>query len=54
MNLSFSQFTPEIWDIALSVVRKTLKSQKIPKNLITMHLRRGDFKVRPFLSSSFF
>ncbi|GAA5849462.1 hypothetical protein JCM8547_000460 [Rhodosporidiobolus lusitaniae] len=41
----YMDFRPEIWEIALDVVRKTLKTKEIPKNLITMHLRRGDFKT---------
>ncbi|GAA6027547.1 hypothetical protein JCM8097_007916 [Rhodosporidiobolus ruineniae] len=41
----YIDFKPEIWDIAISAVKRTFKLDYIPKNLITMHLRRGDFKT---------
>jgi len=41
----FSQFSPGVWEIALDATYRTLKTRSIPKNLITVHLRRGDFKV---------
>ncbi|GAA6007852.1 hypothetical protein JCM10207_004899 [Rhodosporidiobolus poonsookiae] len=41
----YMDFQPDIWDIAISAVKRTLKTSFIPKNLITMHLRRGDFKT---------
>ncbi|GAA5825612.1 hypothetical protein JCM11251_000309 [Rhodosporidiobolus azoricus] len=41
----YMDFKPEIWDIAVSVAKRTLKLSYVPKNLITIHLRRGDFKT---------
>ncbi|GAA5863247.1 hypothetical protein JCM8547_002876 [Rhodosporidiobolus lusitaniae] len=38
-------FKPEIWDVALYAVRKTLGVAEIPEELITVHLRRGDFET---------
>ncbi|ORY63678.1 hypothetical protein BCR35DRAFT_334785 [Leucosporidium creatinivorum] len=38
----FVDFTPEIWDIALSSVYETLEVDVLPP-LVTVHLRRGDF-----------
>ncbi|GAA5970808.1 hypothetical protein JCM11641_004462 [Rhodosporidiobolus odoratus] len=40
----YMDFHPQIWEIALSVVKRTFKTSYVPKNLITVHLRRGDFK----------
>ncbi|GAA5974242.1 hypothetical protein JCM11641_003347 [Rhodosporidiobolus odoratus] len=39
----FIDFHPDIWDVALFAVRKTLSFTDIPRNLLTVHLRRGDF-----------
>ncbi|BGP14472.1 hypothetical protein JCM10213_004594 [Rhodosporidiobolus nylandii] len=39
----YIDFKPEIWDVALFAVRKTLGTPDIPRDLITVHLRRGDF-----------
>ncbi|ORY63677.1 hypothetical protein BCR35DRAFT_334784 [Leucosporidium creatinivorum] len=38
----FVDFTPAIWDIALSSVYETLEVDVLPP-LVTVHLRRGDF-----------
>ncbi|GAA5935583.1 hypothetical protein JCM10213_003624 [Rhodosporidiobolus nylandii] len=40
----YMDFHPDIWKIAISVVKRTLQLDSIPKNLVTVHLRRGDFK----------
>ncbi|SCV69768.1 BQ2448_1162 [Microbotryum intermedium] len=39
----YIDFAPRIWEIALNSVRTTMRSTKIPQELITMHIRRGDF-----------
>jgi len=49
--LPLSQFTPAIWDIALSCVYETLGVDVLPP-LVTVHLRRGDFLVRFWLVSA--
>ncbi|GAA5903775.1 hypothetical protein JCM6882_003415 [Rhodosporidiobolus microsporus] len=41
----YMDFKPEIWNIAISVVKRTLKLNYVPRHLITIHLRRGDFKT---------
>ncbi|KAG0666890.1 hypothetical protein C6P46_003600 [Rhodotorula mucilaginosa] len=40
----YIDFTPKVWDIAIDCVKRTLRTNRIPKHLITVHLRRGDFK----------
>ncbi|GAA5955416.1 hypothetical protein JCM21900_005368 [Sporobolomyces salmonicolor] len=40
----FIDFHPDVWEIALGATLRTLKVKQIPENLITVHLRRGDFK----------
>ncbi|GAA5928381.1 O-fucosyltransferase family protein [Sporobolomyces koalae] len=40
----YVDFSPAVWDIALDATLRTLKTKTIPKDLITVHLRRGDFK----------
>lgn len=47
----YVDFAPGIWDIALNATHHTLGLDYVPKNLITIHLRRGDFKVSPSLPS---
>ncbi|GAA6051373.1 hypothetical protein JCM3770_004508 [Rhodotorula araucariae] len=41
----YIDFAPGIWDIALNCTKNTLELDYIPKNLVTIHLRRGDFKT---------
>ncbi|GAA5877286.1 hypothetical protein JCM3774_001625 [Rhodotorula dairenensis] len=41
----YIDFTPTVWDIAIDCVKRTLRMNRIPKSLITVHLRRGDFKA---------
>ena len=33
------QFTPKVWDIAIDCVKRTLRTSRIPKHLITVHVR---------------
>ncbi|GAA5997767.1 O-fucosyltransferase family protein [Rhodotorula paludigena] len=40
----YIDFAPGIWDIALTAAMRTMRLNYVPKNLITIHLRRGDFK----------
>ncbi|GAA5959874.1 hypothetical protein JCM3765_000629 [Sporobolomyces pararoseus] len=40
----YVDFSPAVWEIALNATLHTLKSKNIPENLVTVHLRRGDFK----------
>ncbi|GAA6024155.1 hypothetical protein JCM11491_001016 [Sporobolomyces phaffii] len=40
----YVDFSPAVWDIALNATLQTLRTRDIPKNLVTVHLRRGDFK----------
>ncbi|GAA5870793.1 hypothetical protein JCM1840_006806 [Sporobolomyces johnsonii] len=40
----FIDFHPDVWEVALEATRRTLKVKQIPENLVTVHLRRGDFK----------
>ncbi|KDE03731.1 hypothetical protein MVLG_05801 [Microbotryum lychnidis-dioicae p1A1 Lamole] len=39
----YLDFAPKIWEIALASVRASLGVTTIPQELITMHIRRGDF-----------
>ncbi|GAA5855867.1 hypothetical protein JCM8547_000392 [Rhodosporidiobolus lusitaniae] len=39
----YMDFRPEIWEVALFAVRKTLGVVDIPEDIVTVHLRRGDF-----------
>lgn len=43
----YIDFAPGIWEIALNATYHSLRLDYVPKNLITIHLRRGDFKVSP-------
>ncbi|BGP38506.1 hypothetical protein JCM10449v2_002440 [Rhodotorula kratochvilovae] len=39
----YLDFQPEIWDVALLAAHQTLNVTDIPHNLLTVHIRRGDF-----------
>ncbi|GAA5934157.1 O-fucosyltransferase family protein [Sporobolomyces koalae] len=36
-------FTPAVWEVALQAVQTTLEVEDLSVNLITVHIRRGDF-----------